>query len=105
MPTDWRLPFYPLLPRWLRSSKARSKRHHGPCLARHPKISRRLSRETDALKPYADHVVYARLLGEARPYWPHIAGIFLLSLLSTPLALLLPFPLKLAVDSVIGANP
>jgi len=49
--------------------------------------------------------VYARLLREARPYWPHIAGIFLLSLLSTPLALLLPFPLKLAVDSVIGANP
>ncbi len=57
------------------------------------------------MKPYADHVVYARLLREARPYWPHIAGIFLLSLLSTPLALLLPFPLKLAVDSVIGANP
>jgi len=49
--------------------------------------------------------VYARLLREARPYWPHIAGIFLLSLLSTPLALLLPFPLKLAVDSVIGAHP
>jgi ATP-binding cassette, subfamily B, bacterial len=57
------------------------------------------------LKPYADHVVYARLLREARPYWPHIAGIFLLSLLSTPLALLLPFPLKLTVDSVIGAHP
>ena len=57
------------------------------------------------MKPYADHVVYARLLREARPYWPHIAGIFLLSLLSTPLALLLPFPLKLAVDSVIGAHP
>jgi ATP-binding cassette subfamily B protein len=105
MPTDWRLPFYPSLPRWLRSYRATSKRHRGPYVAPYPKISKRLSRETDALKPYADHVVYARLLREARPYWPHIAGIFLLSLLSTPLALLLPFPLKLAVDSVIGAHP
>jgi ATP-binding cassette subfamily B protein len=40
-----------------------------------------------------------------RPYWWHLAGIALLSLLSAPLALLLPVPLKLAVDSVIGADP
>jgi ATP-binding cassette subfamily B protein len=45
------------------------------------------------------------LLCQARPYWPHIAGIFLLSLLSTPLALLTPLPLKIAVDSVIGSEP
>lgn len=57
------------------------------------------------MKRYADRVVYARLLREAKPYWPHIACIFLLGLLSTPLALLLPFPLKVAVDSAIGAHP
>ena len=32
-------------------------------------------------------------------------GIFLLSLLSTPLALLLPLPLKIVIDSVIGSRP
>ena len=32
-------------------------------------------------------------------------GLFLLSLLSTPLALLAPLPLKIVVDSVIGSEP
>ena len=41
----------------------------------------------------------------ARPYWPHIGGVFLLSLLSTPLSLLGPVPLMIAVDSVIGSRP
>ncbi|MHC4854042.1 MAG: hypothetical protein ACYTF5_18710 [Planctomycetota bacterium] len=49
--------------------------------------------------------LYRRILREVRPYWWHLAGIALLSLLSAPLALLLPVPLKLAVDSVIGADP
>ena len=46
-----------------------------------------------------------RLLPHARPYWPHIAGVLLLSLMSTPLALLTPVPLKIAVDSVLGSEP
>src|SRR5262249_24104012 len=49
--------------------------------------------------------LYRRLLLEARPCWPHIFGLFLLSLLSVPLALLTPLPLKLVVDSVIGTHP
>ncbi len=49
--------------------------------------------------------IYRRLLRQARPYWFHIAGIFLLDLLSAPLALLTPLPLKIAVDSVIGSQP
>jgi len=53
---------------------------------------------------YIDFTLYRRLLRQARPYWPHIAGIFLLSLLSTPLSLLTPLPLKIAVDSVIGSQ-
>lgn len=52
-----------------------------------------------------DFTIYRRLLRQARPYWFHIVGIFLLDLLSTPLALLTPLPLKIAVDSVIGSQP
>jgi ATP-binding cassette subfamily B protein len=50
-------------------------------------------------------MLYRRLLQQARPYWPHIVGIFLIDLLATPLALLGPLPLKIAVDTVVGADP
>jgi ATP-binding cassette subfamily B protein len=46
-----------------------------------------------------------RLLHQIWPYWPYIAGIFLLDLVATPLALLGPVPLKIAVDTVVGAQP
>src|SRR5207247_7102653 len=46
-----------------------------------------------------------RLWQEVRPYWPHLVMVFLLGLLSAPLALLAPLPLKIAVDSVIGSHP
>jgi len=54
---------------------------------------------------YTDLTLYRRLWRQARPYRPHIGCLFLLSLLSTPLALLTPLPLKIAVDSVIGSHP
>jgi ATP-binding cassette subfamily B protein len=46
-----------------------------------------------------------RLLVQARPYWGHVAAIFALSLLATPIALVTPLPLKLAVDSALGSEP
>ncbi len=49
--------------------------------------------------------LYRRLFFEIRPYFFHLAGILLITLLSTPLALLTPLPLKIAVDSVIGSHP
>ena len=49
--------------------------------------------------------LYRRLLHEARAYWPHIGGLVGLSLLAVPIALLVPIPLKIAVDSVIGSQP
>ena len=49
--------------------------------------------------------LYRPLLGVARPYWPHLAGIFTLSLIAAPITLLLALPLKIAVDSVIGNQP
>lgn len=54
---------------------------------------------------YHDTTLYRRLLRQARPYWLHTAGIFLLDLLSTPLTLLVPVPMKIVVDSVIGSHP
>jgi ATP-binding cassette subfamily B protein len=53
----------------------------------------------------SDLQIYRRLLLEARPYWPHIAVMFILSLLTTPFMLLTPLPLKIIVDSVIGDKP
>jgi ATP-binding cassette, subfamily B, bacterial len=46
-----------------------------------------------------------RLLHQVWPYWPYIAGIFLLDLVAMPLALLGPVPLKIAVDTVVGSQP
>jgi ATP-binding cassette, subfamily B, bacterial len=54
---------------------------------------------------YTDLALYRRLLRQAAPYWPQILGSLLLSLLSTPVAVLTPLPLKIAVDSVIGSHP
>src|SRR5262245_30103801 len=54
---------------------------------------------------YTDFTLYRRLLRQARPYWLYIAGIFLIGLLSSLLTLLIPLPLKIVVDSVIGSHP
>ena len=52
----------------------------------------------------SDFALYRRLLLEARPFWPHIAGLFALSVLATPLTLLNPLPLKIVVDSALGTH-
>ena len=49
-----------------------------------------------------DYSMWRRLGELARPNWPHLLGIVFLSLLSTPLSLLMPLPLKISVDSVLG---
>jgi ATP-binding cassette, subfamily B, bacterial len=48
---------------------------------------------------------YLRVLRQARPFWRQLAGIATLSIISAPLALLLPLPVKIAVDSVLGSGP
>jgi ATP-binding cassette subfamily B protein len=53
----------------------------------------------------SDLVLYRRLLSQARPYWAHLLVLFVLGLLATPIALLAPVPLKIVVDSVLGAHP
>ena len=45
------------------------------------------------------------MLLECRSCWPHLIGIAALSILSLPLTLLYPLPLKIVVDSVLGTQP
>ena len=52
-----------------------------------------------------DWALYRRLLGEARPCWGWIILTFATGLIASPLALLNPLPMKLAVDYVIAAKP
>ena len=52
-----------------------------------------------------DWSLYRRLIHEARPCWGLIIATFLIGLLASPLALLQPLPLKVAVDSVISGHP
>ena len=51
--------------------------------------------------PHSDFVICRRLAGQARPYWPHLSALLVLSLLSVPLAAD-AHQLKLVVDNVVG---
>jgi ATP-binding cassette subfamily B protein len=52
-----------------------------------------------------EYNLYARIIRQARPYWLHLLGVFLWSTLASPLGLLAPLPLKIAVDSAIASHP
>jgi ATP-binding cassette subfamily B protein len=56
-------------------------------------------------KRYTAFNLVKRIVQESRPYWWPLAGLFVLSLLHTPLSLLTPIPIKIAVDSVLGSQP
>jgi len=53
----------------------------------------------------SDIQILIRLLGIARPYLGLVVLIFFIGLLSTPLSLLVPVPLKIVVDNVINSSP
>ncbi len=53
----------------------------------------------------SDVQIFRRLIHIARPYWLQISSIFTLEILAAPLILLMPLPLKLAVDNIIGSAP
>ena len=56
-------------------------------------------------KKYSDWVLLKRLFWQVRRFWLHLVILLFLSLLSAPLSLLIPIPLKMAVDNVIGSEP
>src|SRR5260370_7307598 len=49
--------------------------------------------------------LYGRLFRHAGPYRLHLGALLLLSLLGTPVALLTPLPLKIAVDTLPRPQP
>ena len=53
----------------------------------------------------SDWGLFRRLLNEARAYRLHLLGLFANGLLSAPLTMLAPLPLKIAVDSALGSHP
>jgi ATP-binding cassette, subfamily B, bacterial len=52
-----------------------------------------------------DLTLFRQLLQLARPHWLRLATLFAVGLLASPLTLLAPLPLKIAVDSVLGSRP
>jgi len=54
---------------------------------------------------HSDWRILRRMAVQVRPYWTRVGAIFLLSLVSMPLALLTPLPVKIAIDSVVGTRP
>ncbi len=52
-----------------------------------------------------DSQLYSKLRSIAHPFLPHLLGVLMLELLSTPLTLLAPIPLQIAVDSVVHLKP
>ena len=48
--------------------------------------------------------LFRRMIRQARPHWAQLGALFLVSLLSSPLTLLAPLPLKIVVDSVAGSR-
>lgn len=53
---------------------------------------------------YSDWRILRRMALQARPWWGKIALIFLLSVVSAPLSLITPLPLKIIIDSVINSR-
>ncbi|MBP2290450.1 ABC transporter ATP-binding protein [Azospirillum rugosum] len=49
--------------------------------------------------------LYARVFREAKRFRPQLAGLLLLGVLGTPIGLLMPLPVTIAVDTVIGGKP
>ena len=52
-----------------------------------------------------DVQLYRRVMQQARPHWGRIGAIFVLDLMGSPLGLLTPLPLKIAVDNAINGRP
>ena len=50
----------------------------------------------------AAYKIYLRSLRECRDWWPNLALIFVFGVIWMPVSLLLPVPLKIVIDNVIG---
>jgi len=64
----------------------------------------RFSMDSSRSKLRSNPSLMRKILKESRACWPHLSVISLLCLLSAPVTLLAPLPLKIAVDSVLGTR-
>src|SRR5256885_4597285 len=55
--------------------------------------------------PFDNLQLHRRLARSVWPYWHHLAGLLALSALSPALALLVPLPLRIAIDHIVGGRP
>lgn len=62
-------------------------------------------RDTNSRATASDFTLCLRVLREAKPYYAGLCLFFFVSLLATPVALLTPVPLKIAVDSGLSDTP
>ncbi len=62
-----------------------------------------MSKKTPDRK-YTDRQLYGRLASSASPYGKHLVVLFVVSLIGAPLALLIPLPIKIVVDGVLGGK-
>jgi len=53
---------------------------------------------------YTSFQLIKRVIQYARPYWIHLIGIFILTLIASPIALLKPYALKILIDSGFGSQ-
>jgi len=53
---------------------------------------------------YTSFQLIKRIIQYARPYWIHLIGIFILTLIASPIALLKPYALKMLIDSGFGSQ-
>ncbi len=58
-----------------------------------------------AKTPMSDRNIYRRLAAEAAPFRYAVLGIIVLQLLAIPISLLIPLPIKIIVDTVLGSQP
>jgi ATP-binding cassette subfamily B protein len=49
--------------------------------------------------------IYGRILRQIQPHWGDLTLLLAVAALATPIALLIPVPLKIVVDSVLGSHP
>ena len=60
--------------------------------------------KTNSDRKYTDRQLYGRLASSASPYGKHLVVLFVVSLIGAPLALLIPLPIKIVVDGVLGGK-
>jgi len=64
-----------------------------------------LTPANDHGRPHRTLEIYRRVFREAKPFRLHLSALLALGLLGTPIGLLMPLPVTIAVDSVIGGKP